>query len=104
MSHMHNGRSGCRGHFNARLEQGICNKRWHNDSKAEDQASQQQRGTPGLLLRYVASTQTSRIYRVPRLIAPSYNRFDEPWRGHIGTLAPHGLIELMRLVWGVRLV
>jgi hypothetical protein len=38
MSHMHNGRSGCRGHLNARLEQGICNKRWHNDSKAEDQA------------------------------------------------------------------
>ena len=104
MSHMHNGRSGCRGHGNARLEQGICNKRWHNDSKAEDQPPQQQRGTPGLLLRYVASTQTSRIYRVPRLIAPGYIRFDEPWRGHIGTLAPHGLIELMRLVWGVRLV
>src|SRR6476619_3541203 len=33
-----------------------------------------------------SSTQTSRIYRVPRLIAPSYIRFDEPWRGHIGTL------------------
>ena len=88
MPHMHNGRSGCRGHFNARLEQGICNKRWHNDSKARrpSLSTIAQRGTPCLLLRYVASTQTSRIYRVPRLIAPSYNRFDEPWRGHIVSL------------------
>jgi hypothetical protein len=38
---MRNGRSGCRGYLNAWLEQGICNKRWHNDSKAENQASQQ---------------------------------------------------------------
>src|ERR1700693_924881 len=62
----------------------------------------------------VAMTGLPIVYRLaaglPRLPfrapswAPSYNRFDEPWRGHIGTLAPHGLIELMRLVWGVRLV
>ena len=76
MSHMHNGRSGCRGHLNARLEQGICNKRWHNDSKAEDQASQQWRSAepPVCYFATWSSTQTSRIYHVPRLIAPSYNR------------------------------
>jgi len=106
MPHMHNGRSGCRGPSQrpalaGHMQQAVAQRQ---QSSRPSLSTIAQRGTSCLLLRYAvlhanlaylscSTPDCSQLHSVRRALA-----------GHIGTLAPHGLIELMRLVWGVRLI